>query len=34
MLLQTAIDCGVSAANSAFHLAVHIFREEDARSEG
>jgi len=29
VLLQTAIYCGVPAANSAFHLADHIFREED-----
>ncbi|HEV3106724.1 MAG TPA: 4-carboxymuconolactone decarboxylase [Trinickia sp.] len=28
-LLQTAIYCGVPAANSAFHLADRIFREED-----
>ncbi|MBN3858686.1 MULTISPECIES: 4-carboxymuconolactone decarboxylase [unclassified Paraburkholderia] len=30
VLLQTAIYCGVPAANSAFHLADKIFREEDA----
>jgi 4-carboxymuconolactone decarboxylase len=30
VLLQTAIYCGVPAANSAFHLADRIFREEDA----
>lgn len=30
LLLQTAIYCGVPAANSAFHLADRIFREEDA----
>ncbi|WP_114809599.1 4-carboxymuconolactone decarboxylase [Paraburkholderia kururiensis] len=29
VLLQTAIYCGVPAANSAFHLADRIFREED-----
>lgn len=29
VLLQTAIYCGVPAANSAFHLAERIFREED-----
>ncbi|HEY1609980.1 MAG TPA: 4-carboxymuconolactone decarboxylase [Paraburkholderia sp.] len=29
LLLQTAIYCGVPAANSAFHLADRIFREED-----
>ena len=30
VLLQTAIYCGVPAANSAFHLADRIFREQDA----
>lgn len=30
VLLQTAIYCGVPAANSAFHLADTIFREDDA----
>ncbi|WP_118183610.1 4-carboxymuconolactone decarboxylase [Paraburkholderia phosphatilytica] len=30
VLLQTAIYCGVPAANSAFHLADKIFREQDA----
>ncbi|WP_323123228.1 4-carboxymuconolactone decarboxylase [Burkholderia alba] len=30
VLLQTAIYCGVPAANSAFHLADRIFSEEDA----
>ncbi|HKT96818.1 MAG TPA: 4-carboxymuconolactone decarboxylase [Paraburkholderia sp.] len=34
VLLQTAIYCGVPAANSAFHLADHIFREEDAPPSG
>jgi 4-carboxymuconolactone decarboxylase len=29
MLLQTAIYCGVPAANSAFHLADRVFREQD-----
>jgi 4-carboxymuconolactone decarboxylase len=29
VLLQTAIYCGVPAANSAFHLAERVFREED-----
>ena len=29
VLLQTAIYCGVPAANSAFHLADRLFREED-----
>ncbi len=29
VLLQTAIYCGVPAANSAFHLADRIFSEED-----
>ncbi|AJY32009.1 4-carboxymuconolactone decarboxylase [Burkholderia thailandensis 34] len=32
VLLQTAIYCGVPAANSAFHLAQRIFGEEDAAS--
>jgi 4-carboxymuconolactone decarboxylase len=30
VLLQTAIYCGVPAANSAFHLADKVFRDEDA----
>lgn len=30
VLLQTAIYCGVPAANSAFHLADNIFKEQDA----
>ena len=30
VLLQTAIYCGVRAANSAFHLADSIFSEQDA----
>ncbi|MCG5073414.1 4-carboxymuconolactone decarboxylase [Paraburkholderia tagetis] len=34
VLLQTAIYCGVPAANSAFHLADRIFREEDAAPSG
>lgn len=34
VLLQTAIYCGVPAANSAFHLAERIFREEDTASSG
>ncbi|RQH09135.1 4-carboxymuconolactone decarboxylase [Paraburkholderia dinghuensis] len=29
VLLQTAIYCGVPAANSAFHLAERVFSEED-----
>ncbi|MEX3932187.1 4-carboxymuconolactone decarboxylase [Paraburkholderia phymatum] len=29
VLLQTAIYCGVPAANSAFHLADKVFREQD-----
>ncbi|WP_233869018.1 4-carboxymuconolactone decarboxylase [Paraburkholderia adhaesiva] len=29
VLLQTAIYCGVPAANSAFHLAERVFAEED-----
>lgn len=31
VLLQSAIYCGVPAANSAFHLADQIFREQDAQ---
>lgn len=31
VLMQTAIYCGVPAANSAFHLADRIFREEDTQ---
>ena len=31
VLMQTAIYCGVPAANSAFHLAERIFREEDGQ---
>lgn len=34
VLLQTAIYCGVPAANSAFHLAERIFSEEDTASSG
>lgn len=30
VLLQSAIYCGVPAANSAFHLADRIFKEQDA----
>ena len=30
ILMQTAIYCGVPAANSAFHLAQKVFAEEDA----
>jgi 4-carboxymuconolactone decarboxylase len=30
VLLQTAIYCGVPAANTAFHLATEVFRELDA----
>ena len=33
VLLQTAIYCGVPAANSAFHLADKIFREHDVFRE-
>ena len=29
VLLQTAIYCGVPAANSAFHLADRVFKEQD-----
>lgn len=31
VLMQTAIYCGVPAANSAFHLADRVFREEDGQ---
>ena len=31
VLMQTAVYCGVPAANSAFHLADKIFREQDAK---
>ena len=30
VLLQTAVYCGVPAANSAFHLADKVFKEQDA----
>lgn len=33
-LLQTAIYCGVPAANSAFHLAQQIFDEQDKEARG
>ncbi len=33
VLLQTAIYCGVPAANSAFHLAAEVFAELDAAAE-
>src|SRR6185295_5615674 len=29
MLLQTAIYCGIPAANSAFHMATEVFAEDD-----
>ena len=32
VLLQSAIYCGVPAANSAFHLADRVFREEDGQA--
>jgi len=31
VLLQTAIYCGVPAANSAFHIADELFKELDAK---
>jgi 4-carboxymuconolactone decarboxylase len=34
VLLQTAIYCGVPAANSAFHAADEVFAEMDANSAG
>jgi 4-carboxymuconolactone decarboxylase len=33
VLLQTAIYCGVPAANSAFHLAQKVFGEQDGTAE-
>jgi 4-carboxymuconolactone decarboxylase len=32
-LLQSAIYCGVPAANTAFHLAANVFREIDSQSQ-
>jgi 4-carboxymuconolactone decarboxylase len=32
VLLQTAIYCGVPAANSAFHVAAEVFKEMDVKS--
>ncbi len=32
VLLQTAIYCGVPAANSAFHMAEEVFRQMDAEA--
>jgi len=34
VLMQAAIYCGVPAANSAFHLADRLFREEDGAQPG
>ena len=34
VLLQTAIYCGVPAANSAFHLADKVFKEQDEQDAG
>jgi len=34
VLLQTAIYCGVPAANSAFHLADKVFKEQDEVDAG
>lgn len=33
VLLQSAIYCGVPAANSAFHIAADVFREMDLKKE-
>jgi 4-carboxymuconolactone decarboxylase len=33
VLLQSAVYCGVPAANSAFHLAAEIFREMDEKAK-
>jgi alkylhydroperoxidase/carboxymuconolactone decarboxylase family protein YurZ len=32
VLLQTAIYCGVPAANSAFHAAAEVFKEMDGKA--
>jgi 4-carboxymuconolactone decarboxylase len=34
VLLQSAIYCGVPAANSAFHIAAEVFREVDGEMDG
>jgi 4-carboxymuconolactone decarboxylase len=34
VLLQTAVYCGVPAANSAFHLADRVFKEQDLEGKG
>jgi 4-carboxymuconolactone decarboxylase len=34
VLLQTAVYCGVPAANSAFHLADRVFKEQDLEGQG
>jgi 4-carboxymuconolactone decarboxylase len=34
VLLQTAVYCGVPAANSAFHLADRVFKEQDLEDKG
>jgi 4-carboxymuconolactone decarboxylase len=33
VLLQSAVYCGVPAANSAFHLAAEVFQEMDAKTK-
>lgn len=33
VLLQSAIYCGVPAANSAFHMAAEVFKEMDGKNE-
>jgi alkylhydroperoxidase/carboxymuconolactone decarboxylase family protein YurZ len=33
VLLQSAVYCGVPAANSAFHIAADVFREMDGEKE-
>jgi len=33
VLLQSAIYCGVPAANSAFHMAVEVFKEMDGKNK-
>ncbi len=34
VLLQSAVYCGVPAANSAFHIAADVFRELDGQMDG
>ncbi len=34
VLLQSAVYCGIPAANSAFHIAADVFRELDGQTDG